>query len=161
MEVPRYDDGQLHVSDLMLAYQVEERYDGAANGVSSGRVRRGDFVIQPAPWSVYDSERPVYVYFETYNLQQDAAGQNQYAVEVALRPKDTSSGVTRLVKGVFGGGDAGVSVEFEAGGTGPDDATYTILDATDQEPGLYTLTLRVRDAVTGQTDERTTELYLE
>ena len=47
------------------------------------------------------------------------------------------------------------------GGTGPDDATYTILDAAEQEPGLYTLTLRVRDTLTGRTAERTSDLYLE
>ncbi len=159
--VPDYNDGTLDVSDLMLAYQVEEDYDGGEDGVAGGRVRRGDFVIQPAPWSVYSAEQPIYVYFETYNLQPDAAGQNQYAVEVALRPKDTSSGIARLAKRVFGADDGGVSVEFEAGSTGPDDATYTILDAADQEPGVYTLTLRVRDAATGRTAERTTDLFLE
>ena len=161
VEVPDYTSGTLAVSDLMLAYQVEEEFGGGEDGVAGGRVRRGDFVIQPAPWSVYGTEQPIYVYFETYNLQPDGAGQNRYTVEVALRPKDTSTGIVRLAKNIFGGDGGGVSVEFEAGGTGPDDATYTILDAADQEPGLYTLTLRVRDAATGRTAERTTDLYLE
>src|SRR5690606_5858503 len=161
VEVPDYTDGTLAVSDLMLAYQVEEEFGAGEDGVAGGRVRRGDFVIQPAPWSVYGTDQPIYVYFETYNLRPDEAGQNQYDVEVALRPKDTSTGLARLAKRVFGGDDGGVAIEFEAGGTGAEDATYTILDAAGQEPGLYTLTLRVRDAATGQTAERTTDLYLE
>jgi GWxTD domain-containing protein len=161
VDVPDYTDAALNVSDLMLAYAVEEDYEPGENGVSGGRVRRGDFVIQPAPWSVFNHAQPIYIYFETYDLNQNEAGQNQYRVEVALTPKDTSSGFARLAKSVFGGDDGGVSVEFEAGGTGPDDATYTIINAEDQEPGLYTLTLQVRDTLTGRTAERTTDLYLE
>ena len=159
--VPDYTGDALDVSDLMLAYQVEEDYEAGENGIDGGRVRRGDFVIQPAPWSVFNHAQPIYLYFETYDLDQNADGQNQYSVEVTLKPKDTSSGIARLAKRVFGGDDGGVSVEFEAGGTGPDDATYTIINAEDQEPGLYTLTLRVRDTLTGRTAERTSDLYLE
>lgn len=159
--IPDYADGALAVSDLMLAYQVEEDFGGGEDGISGGRVKRGDFVIQPAPWSVFGIDQPIYVFFETYNLQPDEAGQNQYSVEVALRPQDTSTGLARLARRVFGGDDGGVAIEFEAGGTGSEDATYTILDAAGQEPGLYTLTLRVRDAATGRTAERSTDLYLE
>ncbi|MEM1041768.1 MAG: GWxTD domain-containing protein [Bacteroidota bacterium] len=158
--VPDFSGG-LALSDLMLAYQVEEDFGPGEDGVSGGRVRRGDFVLQPAPWSVYNRRQPVYVYFETYNLDQNDAGQNQYSVEVVLKPQDTSRGLVRLAKNLFGGDDGGVSVEFEAGSTGPDDATYAILDASDQEPGLYTLALRVRDTLTGETTERTRDLYLE
>jgi GWxTD domain-containing protein len=161
VDVPDFGGDRLAVSDLMLAYQVEDDYEAGDDGVSGGRVRRGDVVIQPAPWSVFSNEQPIYLYFETYNLDENAEGQNQYAVEVTLKPKDTSGGIARLAKRVFGGDDGGVSVEFEAGGTGPDDATYTILDAAGQEPGLYTLTLRVRDTLTGRTAERTSDLYLE
>ena len=78
-----------------------------------------------------------------------------------LKPQDTSRGLVRLAKNLFGGDDGGVSVEFEAGSTGPDDATYALLDAADQEPGLYTLALRVRDTLTGETAERTRDLFLE
>ncbi|MEP0548245.1 MAG: GWxTD domain-containing protein [Rhodothermales bacterium] len=161
VDVPDFGGDRLAVSDLMLAYQVEEDFEAGENGVSGGRVRRGDVIIQPAPWSVFSNEQPIYLYFETYNLDENAEGQNQYAVEVTLKPKDTSSGIAKLAKNIFGGDDGGVSVEFEAGGTGPDDATYTILDAAGQEPGLYTLTLRVRDTLTGRTAERTSDLYLE
>lgn len=161
VDVPDYTDEALNVSDLMLAYAIEEDYEPGEDGVVGGRLRRGDFVIQPAPWSVFSIGQPIYLYFETYDLDQNAEGQNAYAVEVTLKPKDTSSGVARFVKNVFGGDDGGVSVEFEAGGTGPDDATYTIINAEDQEPGLYTLTLRVRDTISGRTAERTSDLYLE
>ncbi len=158
--VPSFTDG-LGVSDLMLAYQVEEDFEPGEDGVSGGRVRRGDFVIQPAPWSVYNRRQPVYVYFETYNLEQNAEAQNQYSVEVVLKPQDTSRGLVRLARNLFGGDDGGVSVEFEAGGVGPNNATYAILDASEQEPGLYTLALRVRDTLTGETAERTRDLFLE
>ncbi len=160
LTVPDFAEG-FAVSDLMLAYQVEEAFQPGQNGVQAGRVRRGDFVIEPAPWSVFARRQPIYVYFETYGLDQNADGQNQYSVEIVLRAKDTARGLVKLAKNLFGGDDGGVSVEFEAGGTGPDDATYTLLDAADQEPGLYTLALRVRDTLTGETAERSRDLFLE
>lgn len=161
LDVPDFGAERLALSDLMLAYLVEEDFGGGEDGVEGGRVRRGDFVIEPAPWTVFGREQPLYLYFETYSLGQNDAGQNQYAVEVALRPKDTRSGIAGFVGRLFGGDDRGVSVEFEAGGTGPDDAQYTILDASGQEPGLYTLTVRVEDRLTGRSAERTTDLMLE
>lgn len=161
LEVPDFGGERLAVSDLLLAYLVEEDFDGGEKGVEGGRIRRGNFLIEPAPWTVFAREQPVYLYFEAYNLGQDEAGQNHYAVEVALRPKDTRSGVRRFLGRLFGGEERGVSAEFEAGGTGPDDGQYTILDASGQEPGLYTLTVRVRDHVSGRAAERTTDLMLE
>jgi len=161
VEVPDFHAGRLAVSDLLLAYQVEDTFDAPAAPVASGRVRRGDFEIFPAPWSVFGRSQPIYLYFEPYALATGPDGRSRYTVEVTLRPKDTRGGVARLARRVFGGTDRGVSVEFDAEGDGPDDARYTILDAGDQEPGLYTLTLRVRDQIAGRSVERTRDLFLE
>ena len=67
----------------------------------------------------------------------------------------------RLARSVFGGGDPGVSTQFPVQGDRADDAQYVILDAAEQEPGFYTLTLRIRDRVSGREVEETTDLYLE
>ncbi len=168
VDVPAFPDDRLSVSDLLLAYAVEEvpaadgsGGPGGSEGVSGGRLRRGGLEILPAPWSVFGRRQPLYLYFEPYGLAVGADGRSRYTVEVSLRPKDQRSAVARLVGGLFGGDDRGVSVEFEAEGSGPDDQQYTILDVADQEPGVYTLTLRVRDEATGRAVERERDLFLE
>jgi GWxTD domain-containing protein len=154
--VPDFSGSGLALSSLMLAYLVEE---GEAERLP-GRVVRSGLVIEPAPWSVFSRAQPIYLYFEAYNLGL-AGGRSDYEVEAELRPKDTSTGLARLARSVFGGGERGVSTRYPVQGDRADDGQYVILDAADQEPGLYTLTLRIHDRVSGRTVEETTDLFLE
>ena len=64
------------------------------------------------------------------------------------------------MKNIFGT-SGGVSVSVPGSGSLPDETNYLILDATNQAPGLYTLTLRVRDLVSGKSVERSIDLFLE
>ena len=155
LDVPSYAGGGLQLSDVLLAYAVDE-----ADRAEPGRIVRDGVSVQPAPWGVFRVGDPVYLYAEVYGLGL-AAGRSDYEVEASLRPKDTSTGVRRLARRIFGGDGTAVSAAFEAQGTRPDDAVSLFLDATGQEPGLYTLTLTVRDRVSGAEAERETELFLE
>ncbi len=155
VEIPDFSGTELMLSSLMLAIQVEE---GVAAG--PGRIQRGDFAIQPAPWGVYTVGDPIAVYFEVYNLGLEG-GQSGYDVEARLIPKDRSRGLARLAKRIFGGRARGVSTSFPAQGTNADDGQYVLLDATGQEPGVYTLTLQIEDRVSGQRVEREVDLLLE
>lgn len=155
IEVPDFNGPGLVLSDLLLATMIEE---GVTAG--PGRLQRGDFSIQPAPWGVYAVGDPISVYFEAYGLGLEG-GQSRYEVEARLVPKDQSRGLGRIVKRIFGGGPKGVSVGFPVEGTGATDGQYILLDATGQEPGVYTLTLRVKDTITGEDAEREADLLLE
>lgn len=156
--VPDYANGRLALSDVMLAYHVEESPDGKP--VRDADIVRRGLSISPAPWSVYSVEQPIYLYFEAYNLRLNAQGQTDYEVEALLTPKDKSRGVARVFKNLFGG-DKGVSVRLPGSGNTPDDGQYLILDATNQPAGLYTLVLRLHDNVSGRTVDRELDLFLE
>ena len=155
VDVPSYAGPGLQLSDVLLAYYVEE-----AESAGPGRVFRDGISVQPAPWGVFRIGDPVYLYVEAYGLGL-ADGQSDYEVEASLRPKDTSTGVRRLARRIFGGDGTAVSSAFEVQGNRPDDPVYLFLDATGQDPGLYTLTVTVRDRVTGAEAERETDLFLE
>ncbi|QXD14698.1 tetratricopeptide repeat protein [Rhodocaloribacter litoris] len=160
VRVPDFTAGTLQLSDVMLAYRVEEAPDGKP--VLPSDVVRHGLSIQAAPWSVFSHRQPIYLYFEVYNLTQAGDGTTHYEIEAVLRPKDTSGGLGKLVKGLFGGGDKGVSVSLPGEGRTPDEHHYLILDASNQEPGrLYTLHLRVRDQVSGKSVEKEMDLFLE
>jgi hypothetical protein len=82
-------------------------------------------------------------------------------MEAVLSKKDTSSGVSKLVKNVFGGREKGVSVRVPGSGRGTDESQYLILDVANEEPGLYSLLVKVTDTITRKSVERTMDLFLE
>jgi len=157
--VPDFSADSLMLSDVLLAYGVEER-DAAAE---PGHVVRGGLSIRPAPWGVFATEQPIYFYFEVYNLARNTAdGTTAYEVEAALTPWDDAEGLKKLLRGIFGQKKKeGVSLSFATTGTAQDDGQYLILDVQDQPPGRYVLALRVRDRVTGAWVEASREIFLE
>ncbi|WP_412062315.1 GWxTD domain-containing protein [Rubrivirga sp. IMCC45206] len=155
VDVPDFSGDRLALSDVLLAYDAQE-----ADAAVPGRVFRDGVSVQPAPWGVFGVGDPIYLFFEAYGLGQ-TDGRTDYEVEASLRPKDTARGLRRLARRVFGGDGTAVSSAFEVQGDRPDDTVYLFLDATGQEPGLYTLTVTVRDRVSGTEAERETDLLLE
>ncbi|MEM1116173.1 MAG: tetratricopeptide repeat protein [Bacteroidota bacterium] len=156
IEVPSFGGDRLQLSDVLLAYDVQE-----ADAPSPGRVFRDGLAAQPAPWGVFGNDEPIFLFFEVYGLELQN-GQSDFEVEARLVPKDTSRGLGRVVRRIFGGRDRGVSASTEAQGSSTDEpAQYLILDASSQEPGLYTLTVTVRDRVSGDSADRETDLLLE
>ena len=158
VEVPNFTTDDLALSDIMLAYRVEETDDGQP--LTPNEIARKGLSIQPAPWSVYSTDWPIYLYFEVYNLSLNEDGVSDYDVEMTLTPLDTRRGVARIVGNILGR-QQGVSVSYEGAGTVQDEHLYQILDASRQETGLYTLTLTVVDNVTGRRVEREQDLFLE
>lgn len=155
VEVPDFSSEALQLSDVLLAYAIDE-----SDTASPGRILRNGLSIQPAPWAVFGSDDPVFLYVEVYGLGL-AGGQSNYEVEARLVPKDTSSGLGRVARRLLGRRARGVSTAFESQGSTADDWQNLIVDAAGQPPGLYTLTVSVRDRVSGRTAERTTDLFLE
>lgn len=156
VEVPSFTGDRLQLSDILLAYDVQE-----ADGPQPGRVFRDGLSAQPAPWGVFGNAEPIFLFFEVYGLDLQN-GQSDFEVEARLVPKDTSSGLARVARRIFGGRDRGVSASTEAQGSSTDEpAQYLILDASSQEPGLYTLTVTVRDRISGESADRETDLLLE
>jgi hypothetical protein len=156
---PDYEGGELMLSDLMLAYGVEERAEGRP---APGVIVRRNVEIQPAPWGVYPTDQPLYLYFELYNLTPGPSGESNYTVEAVLVENAKDRAVERLLRGAFRlRNRQGVSVRFDINTAGRDDGQYLILDASGEEAGTYVLALRVTDHVTNETVEQGRTLILE
>jgi GWxTD domain-containing protein len=159
VDVLDFSGDGFQLSDLLLAYRIDENENGAATLPSD--ILRNGLSIMPAPWSVFSTTQPIYLYFEVYNLARDANGVANYQIEAALAPKKQGNVISNLLKGIFGGGEDGVAVSTPVQVSSSNDGQYLILDASNQEPGVYTLVLRITDQATGRHLERDQDLFLE
>jgi hypothetical protein len=157
--VPDYDRAGIRLSDIMLAYSVEQTENGIPPSTNE-IVRRG-FSILPAPRNVYSTEWPIYLYFEVYGIALNAQGRTDFDVEITLEPKNTDRRRRRVFRRNRDRDREGVSVSYRGNGSELEESLYQILDASDQKTGLYTLTLAVRDNETGEESERMQDLFLQ
>lgn len=159
VDVHDFSGDGLAMSDILLSYRIEESFDGKP--VSGSDILRQGLSIQPAPWTVYGTDQPIYIYFEVYNLTPDAEGVSRYEVEAELTPRESGSGVGRAIRNLFGGSGQGVSTGVPISVEASDDGQYLILDAENLETGLYTLKVTITDQVTGRDVDMTKDLFLE
>ena len=157
IKLPRYDQAGLRISDVMLAYSVEQTENGVRTRANE-IVRKG-FSILPAARNVYSTEWPIYLYFEVYGLALNARGKTDYDVEITLKPKDADHRNRRWFRRKRG--REGVSVSYKGNSSEPEESLYQILDVSDQKTGLYTLTVVIRDNEMGEESERIQDLFLQ
>jgi len=159
VEVHDFSGDRLAMSDILLSYRIEESFDGQP--VSGSDILRQGLSIQPAPWTVFGTDQPIYIYFEVYNLTPDTEGVSRYEVEAELTPRETGNRIGRAISGMFGGGGQGVSTGVPISVEAQEDGQYLILDADNLETGLYTLKVTISDQVSGRDVEMTKDLFLE
>ena len=157
IKVPDYDQAGLRLSDIMLAYSVEQTENDIPS--SANEIVRNGFSILPAPRDVFSTEWPIYLYFEVYALALNARGRTDYDVEITLEPKNVDRGVRRMFRRKRD--KEGVSVSYRGNSSEPEESLYQILDVSGQKPGPYTLTLTVRDNETGEKSKRVQDMFLQ
>jgi GWxTD domain-containing protein len=141
-----FDPNALGLSDLLLAFGIEEVWGDAPP--HPAYATRGDLHVLPAPTDAFRRSDPLYLYFEGYNLTPGGDGIARCLIEIDMVRLDAP------------GRARGVSVRFPAEVEGRDLSTYQILDLSDQAPGRYRLTLRLRDEQTGDERTRQSEIRL-
>ena len=124
--VPSFRDEELALSDLELAGQIVEKGENAG-----GKFQKGDLQVVPLPSKTFAKARPVYLYYEVYNLTRDAFGQTRYRIEYALT--GVQSAGSRLLRGLgklLGQTPRadGVQISYEHTGTTTWEPLYIALD---------------------------------
>ncbi|MFT5144727.1 MAG: GWxTD domain-containing protein [Rhodothermales bacterium] len=129
----------LAVSSLLLADLIEDQDGPGRDGVW---IRDG-LEITPSADHVFASEAPVYIYFEVYDLTQDAAGLTDFEVTATLsEARDPSrTWLTRLLTGR----DDSVGAGFRSTGSEPDTGEYMLIDTQGRGEGDYLLSLEIYD----------------
>jgi hypothetical protein len=147
LRVPRYSATGLAVSDLVLSAGIVE--SGRVN-----RFQRYGRTILPLPPRRFRHDQPLYMYFETYNLQRDDADQLAFRVDYTVRADRLDrNAVERFfggLKGLVGIREepTAVTLSFErtiphpGRGVWPEHLSF---DTSALPPGDYTLEVEVTD----------------
>jgi hypothetical protein len=147
LRVPRYSSTGLEMSDLVLSAGI------AASGRVNRFARYGQTIL-PLPPRRFLRNQALYLYFETYNLQRDDAGQMTFRVDYTIRSERLDR---NAIEKFFGGLKGLVGIEEEPGvvtlsfersiphpgrGVWPE---YLSFDTSALAPGLYSLEVEITD----------------
>ena len=139
--VKNYQKEELLLSDLQLAFHISE-----AQG--ENKFTKGGLQVIPLPTRKFRKGRPVFVYYEIYNLTRDEFGQTRYSVEYTVRPRvgtNLGSIVSRLAQTFSGSKREQVAIGYEQVGLGASEVAYVELDLGDTRAGRYDIRVEVTD----------------
>lgn len=147
LRIPRYARTGLALSDLVISA-------GVAESGRQTRFQRYGHTILPLPTGRFLRGQPLYLYFETYNLQRDEAEQLSFRVDYTIRSERLDrSAVERFfgsLQGLVGVREEpeAVTLSFERSmphGGRPVWPEYLSFDTSELPAGSYTLEVEITD----------------
>ncbi len=130
---------RLDLSDVIFSHFIRE--------TSGDQMLRIGKEIAPYPFSKVEKKRPIYVYFEIYNLTQDDFGQTDYRISYTVRRTKGASILAKMLGGE--GKETQVSATLERFGSSADVGEYLQLDLSKLPTGNSVLLLEVQDVNAG------------
>lgn len=147
--VPSYRGDSLLISDLLLASDIKSTRPGAPD--------RQTMSIDPNPTKEYASGKMIHLYYEIYNLDRSPErGVTRYGVTTSVATRQDSVGglrkVWRGMKRMIGLSkkERSVSTYSEYEGASATEHQYSVVDISGWRPGVYVLSLEVKDLNTGE-----------
>jgi GWxTD domain-containing protein len=154
-----YTGSHLKLSGIELASSI-----GPAKG---SKFRKGEYQVVPNPSRAYLPGQSVFIYYEIYDLNQDAFGSTRYGISYEVRSVRRKGVGARILNGLgkFLGikqeDKASISIAYEHLGSTRDDRGYLELDMSNTEPGKQLLKIEITDQVSGQTTVGTTTFSIQ
>ena len=143
----------LLISDIELAFATEPTDEPSGDYVKNG------LKVVPMSSLAFRSHQNAFVYFEIYNLKQDAFGQTHYRVEYTLRSQRKRALPAKMLHGLgrvfrLSEKDQEVVIAYDQTGSRPDEVAYVELDLTETQEGGQLVRVTVTDLLA---DERTSK----
>jgi GWxTD domain-containing protein len=150
LELPDFSGDELMVSDILPAALIRE-----VEADREGRFIRNGLEVLPLPGRVIQTDQPLFIYYEIYNLAKDAIGATQYdvAYSIAEAPEDMGL-TTRLFQGLRSlvgrrRQRAVLTSTVSRSGIFNDESAYLEIDLGDLPADTYWLELKVTDSNSG------------
>ncbi|MFC1559293.1 hypothetical protein ACFL39_01750 [Gemmatimonadota bacterium] len=155
VSLPDYSGNRLMISDILPAAEIREVEPGR-----TGRFIRDGLEVLPLPGRIMQTDQPLFVYFEGYNLQRDGVGSTQYRIEYTVSESTSDDGaLKKLYQGL---GDlvgirrreAALSSEYTRSDIRIDLSNYLEIDMSALPHGVYDLAVTITDMNSRQTASR-------
>jgi hypothetical protein len=151
-----YHRGNFDLSDIQVASFIEP------SEISSEFVKNGLLVI-PNPAGSFNRDKPVYLYFELYNLIMNESGNSYITIDYTLTAKERKKKKTLFnLFGLLGKAKIhSISIQNEQSYSADFAAEYLALDVSNIPSGSYTLSVRVTDTSAGISVEKSKTVLLQ
>jgi len=134
---------QLSCSSIKLVFDISSKTDLENR-------HRNQLTIVPNPTKLFKIDKPLYAYFEIYNLEKNSDGKTEYSINFELIQKKKKKNVFKKILGVFGGREKyQVSIKNDYSGESQTATDYMSFDISRLEEGEYELRMQVKDKVSG------------
>lgn len=150
-QVADYSSSQLDLSDIVLATKIEPT-------TKNTKFKKNGLLVIPNPTRLFSSRTPVYVYFEIYQLNQDATGKTSFTIDYTLSLMESRR---KGILGLFGGsGKSAITTQLDREGDSEFSVEYLAIDASQVKPGEYQLKIKVTDQLNGKSVTREKRIAL-
>ncbi len=157
IDVSPFDNDELALSNIQLAFNIER------DSTAGYYYTRDDLKILPNPFKRFTTGDPVYIYYETYNLQQNESGLTSFNIEYTIRPDKTHihpiKKILQRLNLINMSGDITTSYQIE--GNSETEYQYRRLGLGSYSPGHYSLTLQLTDLIANKTTTEKIQFKLE
>ncbi|MDZ7288616.1 MAG: GWxTD domain-containing protein [candidate division KSB1 bacterium] len=124
LETISFPEKSLSLSDIQLSTEIRE-----ARGES--RFVKNGYFVMPLPNLMVNKAKPIFVYFEVYNLSVDRAGETNYQVDYRVSVPERGRGFFKKLFSVFGaagGKKHSVTLSTSRQGRSPTQVEHVQLD---------------------------------
>ncbi len=156
MLVKDYDKKNLELSDVVLASAVEKNSHGKY------ALTRNNIGILPNPAGTFTRSTPVYIYYEAYNLKQDAEKKTAFDQKITLKKVNENSFLENVFSSLVDlfshSGEDEVTLTTDYQSFQKNTQVYLQLDMSSYPPGDYIITVTIEDKLAGR--EASSETFL-
>lgn len=150
--VDDYSKSVLKLSDLQFSFDISTAKPG-------DKYVKNGLKITPYPFFEVSRSKPVFIYYETYNLSVDNRAKTRYEIFYDIKLLESKESVFRKL---FSGKGFKESISFgkKEYGSFSNTFDYTSFDFSKLRLGKYELTVKVKDRLTGNETEKSDTFIL-
>ncbi len=156
MLVKNYDKKDLEISDVVLASAIEKKKPDRYALV------RDDLGILPNPSRTFTGSTPVFIYYEVYNLEQDADGKTNFEQRLTLKRVNDNSFIENVFSSLVNlfstrnKDEITLTTDYQS--FKKNTPVYLQLDMNNYQPGDYIITVTIDDKLTNKETSSATML---
>ena len=152
--VENYFTHELSISDIQMASLIKSAQPG-------NKFNKHDLLILPNPSKIYAREKPIYIYFEIYNLLGDAKGNRKFNIEYSLTFLKGEKKNFKNLFGIFSGrGKSSISTTIDREGRDELSVEFLAIDVSKVKIGQHELKIKITDKISGATVTKKEKLVL-